>query len=183
MLTDHGRRRHKTNAHDAVPSRTRQRRDALGILKLAGQLLDVPSARLATLNLPDDVLREIEHAHRVRSKIAHKRQIAFLAKVLRRHDETVFSKLRNELYQPSTRKHEETATQQRLQKLCQELLGENADNTLSVLCQQHPNLDRQQLRTLIRRSHTEQEAEHKPRKAYLAILNILKTLDNNSSHS
>ena len=49
------------------------------------------------------------------------------------------------------------------------------DGALTELCAQHPELDVQQMRTLIRNARKEQ-AENKPPKAYREIFQILKSL-------
>jgi ribosome-associated protein len=49
------------------------------------------------------------------------------------------------------------------------------DNALTELLEQHPHLDAQHLRTLIRNARKEQ-AESKPPKAYREIFQILKQL-------
>ncbi|ULU27502.1 DUF615 protein [Dyella terrae] len=65
--------------HDYGPTRTQQRRDALAVLALAVQLLELPPSKLAKLELPEDVEREIANTRRITAHIARKRQLAFLS--------------------------------------------------------------------------------------------------------
>ena len=53
------------------------------------------------------------------------------------------------------------------------------EKALTELLEQHPHLDAQHLRTLIRNARKEQ-AEHKPPKAYREIFQILKQLHTDS---
>jgi ribosome-associated protein len=67
----------------------------------------------------------------------------------------------------------ETAALHALERKRDKLLAD--DKTLTELLQEHPELDVQQLRTLIRNARKEQ-AENKPPKAYREIFQILKSL-------
>ena len=80
--------------HDYGPTRTQQRRDALAVLALAMQLVELPPSKLARANLPEDVLREVENTRRITAHIARKRQLGFLAKVMRRHEDDAYDGLR-----------------------------------------------------------------------------------------
>src|SRR6185437_2865735 len=75
---------------DERPSRSARRREALDVLAFAKQLSELPPARLAKLELPDDVRDELAEVQRTPSHIAHKRQLAHLAKLMRAHDEETF---------------------------------------------------------------------------------------------
>ena len=95
--------------HDYGPTRTQQRRDALAVLALANQLVELPPSKLAKLDLPEDVQREIAQTRRITAHIARKRQLAFLAKVMRRHDAAVFDGVRAALGENRERQRQETA--------------------------------------------------------------------------
>jgi ribosome-associated protein len=162
---------------DYGPSRTRQRREALAVLELAGQLVELPPARLAKLELPDDVRDEIANVRRITSHIARKRQLAFLAKLMRRHDDEAFASVRAALGEDRDRQRQETAAMHRLEALREQLIGENGDAALSALLDQHPEIDRQYLRSLIRQARIEQASPNKPPRAYRDIFRVLKELD------
>jgi ribosome-associated protein len=67
----------------------------------------------------------------------------------------------------------DTAALHALERRRDKLLAD--DNALTVLLSEHPELDVQQLRTLIRNARKEQ-AENKPPKAYREIFQLLKDL-------
>lgn len=162
--------------HDYGPTRTQQRRDALAVLELAGQLVELPPAKLAKLELPEDVRDEIANVRRIASHIARKRQLAFLAKRMRRHDAAAFDAVRAALGENRDRQRQETAAMHRLEALRERLLGENGDAAISELVTQHPELDRQHLRALIRQARVEQATPNKPPRAYRELFQWLKGL-------
>jgi ribosome-associated protein len=159
--------------HDYGPTRTQQRRDALAVLALANQLIEMPPSKLAKANLPDDVLREVEMTKRITAHIARKRQLGFLAKVMRRHEDSAFDTLRALLGENREHQRRETAAMHRLEALRDTLLDD--DNALPALIDQHPTLDRQHLRSLIRQARVERDGNKAPR-AYREIFQLLKDL-------
>ena len=167
--------------HDYGPTRTQQRRDALAVLELAGQLVELPPTRLAKLELPDDVRDEIAHVRRITSHIARKRELAFLAKLMRRHDNTAFDAVRAALGENRDRQRQETAAMHRLEALRERLLGEDGDSTTSELIEQHPDVDRQHLRALIRQARVEQATPNKPPRAFRELFQLLKSLQDNEA--
>ncbi len=160
--------------HDYGPTRTQQRRDALAVLALANQLVELPPSKLAKLDLPEDVQREIAQTRRITAHIAHKRQLAFLAKVMRRHDPEVFDGVRAALGVNRERQRQETAAMHRLEAMRDRLIADT-DAAIGELITQHPNVDRQHLRSLVRQAKIEHEG-NKPPRAYREIFQLLKQL-------
>ncbi|TAM21454.1 MAG: DUF615 domain-containing protein [Rhodanobacter sp.] len=176
MSPSRSRNQTELDDEDYGPSRTQQRRDALAVLTLAGQLVELPPSRLAKLDLPDDVVREIDNTRRVTAHVARKRQLAFLAKVMRRYDEADFANVRAELGENRDKQRQETAAMHRLEALRERLIADDGDAALSTLLDQHPGIDRQHLRSLIRQARVEKLAPNKPPKAYREIFKLLKDL-------
>ena len=161
---------------DYGPSRTQQRREALAVLELATQLVELPPARLAKIALPEDVREEIANVQRIAAHIARKRQLAFLAKKMRRHDDDAFAAARAALGDNRDRQRQETAAMHRLEALRERLLDDDGDDALSDLLARHPDLDRQHLRALVRQARVEKATPNKPPRAYREIFRLLKTL-------
>ena len=157
--------------HDYGPTRTQQRRDALAVLAFASQLAEMPPAKLARANLPEDVLREISNLRRITSHIARKRQLGFLAKVMRRHDDEAFDGARALLGENREQQRKETAALHRLEALRERLL--ESEEALQELIDQHPAIDRQHLRSLLRQARIERDT-HKPPRAYRESCQRLK---------
>ena len=70
-----------------APSRSGKRRAALEVFELGETLVALSAAQLAKLPIPDDLLPHIRDTQRIPSHIARKRQLAFLAKQMRREDD------------------------------------------------------------------------------------------------
>jgi ribosome-associated protein len=161
---------------DYGPSRTQQRRDALAVLALATQLVEMQPSRLAKLALPDDVRDEIARTRRITAHIAHKRQLAFLAKVMRRYDDEAFAAVRAELGENREKQRQENAAMHRLEAIRDRLIEDTDDKDLATLIEEYPDLDRQRLRSLIRQARIEKAAPNKPPRAYREIFQLLKEL-------
>ena len=165
---------------DYGPSRTQQRREALAVLALATQLVELQPSRLAKLELPEDVRREVDITRRTPSHGAHKRQLAFLAKIMRRYDDADFAAVRAELGENRERQRAENAVMHRLEAMRDRLLSEDPA-ALPELIGAHPQVDTQRLRALIRQARSEQDTPDKPPRAYREIFKLLKDLSETSS--
>lgn len=158
------------------PSRSARRREALDVLAFARQLSELPAARLDTLGLPDAVREEIVEVQRTPSHIAHKRQLAHLAKLMRAHDEEEFAAARAALANDRATNAREAAVLHRLEDLRARLLGDDGDAALTGLIAAHPGIDHQRLRALIRQSRREREA-NKPPRAQRELFRLLRELE------
>ena len=79
------------------PSRSEQRRAALDVLELGAKLSELTDAQLARLPIPESLMPHILETRRITSHIAHKRQLQFLAKQMRREDEETLDLIRDAL--------------------------------------------------------------------------------------
>jgi ribosome-associated protein len=157
--------------HDYGPTRTQQRRDALAVLALAMQLVELPPSKLARANLPEDVMREVENTRRITAHVARKRQMGFLAKVMRRHEDDAYDGLRTLLGENREQLRKETAAMHRLEALRDRLLQD--ENALQELIDQYPSIDRQHVRSLVRQARVERDG-NKPPRAFREIFQLLK---------
>ncbi|MBU6403341.1 MAG: DUF615 domain-containing protein [Pseudomonadota bacterium] len=158
-----------------APSRSQRRRDALALFDLGEALLTLPPSRLAGIDLPDDVRTEIAHVRRITAPVARKRQLQFLAKLMRRHDEDAFAAARAALGGDIVAHRRDVAVAHRLEALREQLLAEG-DAALGELLQRHPLADRQNLRALIRQARVER-AGNRPPHAYRELLRQLRALE------
>lgn len=145
------------------PSRSARRRGALDVLALARQLSELPPARLDKLGLPDDIRDELAEVQHTPSHIAHKRQLAHLAKRMRAHDDEDFAAARAALAGDRAAGAREAAALHRLETLRESLLGEQGDTALTSFVAEHPDVDRQRVRGLVRQSRRERETGKPPR--------------------
>ncbi len=175
MHPSRSRNQTELDDEDYGPSRTQQRREALAVLALASQLIELQPNRLAKLDLPEDVRREVDITRRITAHGAKKRQLAFLAKVMRRYDDEDFAAVRAELGENREKQRQDTAAMHRLESMRERLVA-GQENALSELITEYPQIDRQRLRSLIRQARLEKEAPNKPPKAYREIFQLLKEL-------
>jgi ribosome-associated protein len=154
------------------PSRSQQRREALDVLELAGTLSDLAPGALAKLPVPEHLLPHIAEARRITSHIAHKRQLAFLAKQMRREDDEVLDAIRDALDAGGEAAKQETALLHRAERWRERLLDEG-DAALAELLAEHPQAERQQLRQLIRNA-LEERKHDKPPRAFRELFRLLR---------
>ena len=157
------------------PSRSEQRRAALDVLELGAQLVAMSAAQLARLPVPDDLLPHIRECQRITTHIAHKRQLAYLAKQMRKLEETTLEALRDAMRHDGETARREVATMHRAEALRDSLIGEVGDTGLTALLADFPNADRQKLRQLVRNAR-EEKAKNKPPRAFRELYRELREL-------
>lgn len=154
---------HDPPAADERPSRSARRREALDVLALAKRLAGLSAARLDQLELPEDVRGQLGEIQRTPSHIAHKREVAHLAKVMRAHGDDAFATARARLANDKAAGAREAAALHATESLRERLLGEAGDAALTAFITAHPGADRQRLRALIRQARRERETGRPPR--------------------
>lgn len=145
------------------PSRSARRRDALDVLALAKRLSGLPASRLDALQLPDDVRDELAELQRTPSHIAHKRQLAHLAKLMRACGEAPMAGARAALAHDRSASVRDAAALHRVEALREALLGDSGATALTDVLDACPGLDRQRLRALVRQARRERAAARPPR--------------------
>ena len=157
------------------PSRSANRRAALDILELGEQLVALSAAQLARLPIPDEVMPHIRETQRITSYGARKRQLAFLAKQMRRQDDEALDAIRDALGKDGEAARRETAAMHRVEALRDTLLGEDGDAAMTALLDDYPGADRQKLRQLVRNTHEERK-RNKPPHAFRELFRELREL-------
>lgn len=155
-------------------SRSENRRQALEVLSLGEQLVGLTPAQLAKLPIPEDLMPHIEYTKRITSHGARKRQLAFLAKHMRRETDATLQAIRDVLDVSSDVSRREVAQLHRVE-LWRDRLIAGGDAALAELLEIVPDADRQQLRTLVRNAIAE-KAKNKPPRAYREIFQVLREL-------
>ena len=157
------------------PSRSAQRRAALDVLELGEQLVAMTAAQLGRLPLPEDLLPHIRDTQRIPSHIARKRQLAFLAKQMRKLDDDVLDAIRDAMSTDGEAARRETAAMHRVEALREALLGDEGDAAMTAMLDEYPGADRQKLRQLVRNTHDERK-RNKPPHAYRELFRELREL-------
>jgi ribosome-associated protein len=156
------------------PSRSEQRRAALDVLALGEKLVALSEAQLAKLPIPEDLLPHIRDAKRITSHVAHKRQLAFLAKQMRREDDETLDAIRDALDVGGDAARRETAALHRVETWRERLMVDG-DAALAELLTEHPGADRQHLRQLVRNAIDERN-RNKPPHAFRELFRELREL-------
>lgn len=158
------------------PSRSAQRRAALDVLELGEQLVGMTAAQLGRLPIPDTLMPHIRDTQRITSHGARKRQVAFLAKQMRKLDDDELDAIRDAMSKDGEAARKETAAMHRIEALRDALLGDDGDAAMTELLAAHPAADRQHLRQLVRNAHEERK-RNKPPRAFRELFRALKALE------
>lgn len=158
---------------DDSPSRSQRRRDALAVFELAERLVSLTDAQLSQLALDEDIRDEVEKARRVTQQIARKRQIQYLAKMLRRREDELPA-MRAQLDHDRQLARRETAELHRLEEWRERLIADG-DEALAQLLNRFPAADRQHLRQLARQARVERN-ENRPPHAFRELFRELREL-------
>ena len=156
------------------PSRTQQRIEALEIRGLAEKLVALPAAQLARLPIPDELMPHIVETQRITSHIAHKRQLQFLAKQMRREEDEVLEAIRDAMDEGGEAARRETALLHQAEQWRDRLLADG-DDALAALLEEFPTADRQKLRQLVRNA-TDERAKNKPPRAFRDLFREVREL-------
>ena len=156
------------------PSRTQQRIEALEIRGLAEKLVALPAAQLARLPIPEELMPHIVETQRITSHIAHKRQLQFLAKQMRREEDEVVEAIRDAMDEGGEAARRETALLHQAEQWRDRLLADG-DDALAALLEEFPTADRQKLRQLVRNA-TDERAKNKPPRAFRDLFREVREL-------
>jgi ribosome-associated protein len=162
------------------PSKSQLKREMTALQKLGEELIAEPKERVMRVPMPEDVREAILACQLIKDHEGRRRQLQYVGKKMRTLDETEIAAIQATLDSWKGLSKADTAAMHALERRRDRLLAN--DGALTELLTQHPEVDVQQLRTLIRNARKEQ-AENKPPKAYREIFQILKQLQSRSSPS
>ena len=155
------------------PSKSELKRQMSELQKLGEQLVAEPRDRVKRVPMPEDVRDAILACQQITNHEGRRRQLQFVGKKMRTLDEEEVAVIQRTIDSWKGASKAETAQLHALERRREKLLAD--DKALTVLLEEHPELDVQHLRALIRNARKEQ-AENKPPKAYREIFQILKDL-------
>ena len=155
------------------PSKSEAKRQSLEVQKLGEELVNAPRDRVKRVPMPEDVLDAILMCQTITNHEGRRRQMQFVGKKMRTLDEEEIAVIQRTIDSWKGMSKADTAALHALERRRDKLLAD--DKALTVLLAEHPELDVQHLRALIRNARKEQ-GENKPPKAYREIFQILKDL-------
>lgn len=160
------------SAEEAFSSKSQRRRDALELKALASDLIKLAPARLGRVPLEDDVREAIHEAREIRSNVARKRQLQYVAKLLRRTDPEAIclalEEFEGEARQLTGRQHRSEAWR--------DYLLERGDAAIGELMNLRSNVDSQALRQLVRNA-TKEKQLGKPPASARSLFRTLRDMD------
>jgi ribosome-associated protein len=155
------------------PSKSELKRQMSELQKLGEQLVAEPRDRVKRVPMPEDVRDAILMCQTITNHEGRRRQLQYVGKKMRTLSEDEVAVIQRTIDSWKGSSKAETAALHALERRRDKLLAD--DKALTDLLSEHPELDVQHLRTLIRNARKEQ-AESKPPKAYREIFQILKDL-------
>jgi ribosome-associated protein len=158
---------------DLSPSRSQRRREAWDVLELAERLVALTPSQLKKVPLDEKVLDAVELAKRITSHIAHKRQVHFLAKLMRKQIDDL-EPIRLAVDKPLEVRRKETAELHQIERWRERLI-EGGDEVLAELMASFPSVDRHRLRQLIRQAQIERRENRAP-SAQRSIFQVIKAV-------
>lgn len=157
------------------PSKTKAKEESDSLQELGKRLVSVGNDRLKKLDIPETLADAVREAKRISSFGALRRQMQYIGKLMRDVDVEPIQEMLDELDGVSNKAN---ARFHALEKQREKLLAD--ESIITTLKNEHPDLDVSALRTL-RRNALKEQAENKPPKAYRAIFQLLKSLQEAAS--
>ena len=159
-----------------LPSKSQRKREAQQLFKLGTELAALDDTSLASIPIPRDLSNALKKVRAMTAHVARKRQLQYIAKLLRNMDAEPIRDALAELQQ-NARRH--TARYHRIEAW-RDVLIETGDAALSSLIRLQPLDDPQRIRQLIRKARQEL-ARQKPPAASRALFRLLRDLDQKQS--
>lgn len=127
-------------------SKSQRKEDMLALQKVGESLIKLTEEQLATIDLPDNLLTAIQHIKSLTSNEAKRRQLQYIGKLMRQIDpESIKQALKR-----IDVIHKKNTTQFHDIEEWRTRLLEHGDDALNTFLVDYPEVDRQQLRQLIR---------------------------------
>jgi ribosome-associated protein len=149
-------------------SKTKLKASADALQDLGVKLLDLPDSKLAVLDLPETLLLAIQEGRKIRANGALRRHRQYIGTLMREIDA---QPIIEQFEKWDGKNQAENAFFHGLEKRREQLIAD--DQALASFIQQYPNVDIQQVRTLIRNARKEAE-QNKPPKSSRLLFKLLR---------
>ena len=153
------------------PSKSQLKRDMTALQKLGAELVAEARDRVKRVPMPEDVRDAILECQLIKDHEGRRRQLQYVGKKMRTLNDEEQAAVHRALDSWRGLSKADTNAMHALERKRDKLLTD--EKALTELLAANPELDAQQLRTLIRNARKEQ-AENKPPKAYRELFQILK---------
>jgi len=159
---------------DFGPSKSEVKRQMLARQDLAKTLSELSSDAIKSLPVDDRLKEKLLETEKIKTFGAIKRHTLYLGKLMRVYDDEEIAAIQDRLDAIQGVNKAEIAKFHFLERLRDELV--QSDDRLTQFIKDHPQINVQTLRTLIRNARKEKE-QNKPPKSFREIFQLLKTLD------
>lgn len=134
-------------------SKSQRKKDVLALQKIGESLIKLTDEQLKRIDLPDNLLTAIQHMKTLTSNEAKRRQLQYIGKIMRHVDlDSIKEALkRRELI------HEKNTEQFHQIEEWRNKLLQSGDDALNLFLIDYPNVDRQELRQLIRNAERDRK--------------------------
>jgi ribosome-associated protein len=158
---------------DEGPSKSELKRLMTQRQKLAEVLAALSSDALKTIPMDEAIKAAIAETNKIKSFEAIRRHKQYLGKLMRFLDDEELDTIQKRLDAIQGVSKAETTKLHHLESFRDRLIAN--DETFTNMIEQYPDMDIQNMRTLIRNARKEKEA-NKPPKAYREIFRVLKDM-------
>jgi len=156
-------------------SKSQRKRDADVLFDLGRSLCKLSDAQLRKIELPENIRYAVDKTRRIRAHVAHKRELQYLAKLLRQIDTTAIAEGIQQVLAPG---HDENRRLHRIETWRDRLLADG-DSALTQLMGSHHSIDAQQIRNLLRQVNRQSQRQAPPAAAR-QLFKLLRALDADS---
>ena len=167
---------HPESEDDTSVSKSQRKREMTALQDLGKTLTEMNAASLSKCKLPEDLMHAIAEFKRLPNKHeARRRQLQFIGRLMRQTDTTLIEQV---IQQEQQQANYDRLLFHRLEKLREGLL-QDSEETLQALILDHPELDIQYLRQLIRQAKKETDSNRPPQasRKLFKYLRDLKSAD------
>lgn len=148
------------NGYDR-PSKSQLKRDMHALQELGEALIALPKDALKRMPMPENLGDAVREARRITDHEGKRRQVQYVGKVMRSLIEDEVAALRTALDTYRGVNKSETARLHWIERTREKLLADDA--ALTEFIRNHPGVDPQEGRTLIRNARKEREQQKPPR--------------------
>ena len=157
--------------HEHPLSKTRRKQQMHDLQDIGERIASLGNDKLAELDLPERLVDAIRELRRINKFGAQRRQMQYIGKLMREIEEPGPIVARLDAWDGVSAQH--TAWLHRIERWRDRLLEEH--DALTELLADHPDVDIQHLRALIRNAKREKEL-NKPPKSYREIFQLLREI-------
>ncbi|MBV8468556.1 MAG: DUF615 domain-containing protein [Burkholderiaceae bacterium] len=157
------------------PSKTQKKRDSHVLQSLGEDLLTLPKDRILALNLPEILLDAVKAAKKISAFEGRRRQMQYIGKLMRQVDP---EPIRQAVADFKLGRAQDSLTLHQSERWRERLLASDGDGgALQDFIQEHPGLDMQQLRSLVRaaRKDAASAPEQRSGRAFRELFQFIKS--------